>query len=90
MLLLLFTLGLEYSAEELTHGLRTGTVPGLVDAAANFVPGFGAGLLLGWDVTTAILLGGVTWISSSGVVSKVLTDLDRLSNRETPPSSTSW
>lgn len=84
VLLLLFTLGLEYSADELRHGLRTGLVPGAVDAAANFLPGFGAGLLLGWEVTTAVLLGGVTWISSSGVVSKVLTDLDRLSNRETP------
>ena len=84
VLLLLFTLGLEYSADELRAGLRTGTVPGLVDAVANFTPGFALGLLLGWDTTTAILLGGVTWISSSGVVSKVLTDLRRLGNRETP------
>jgi CPA2 family monovalent cation:H+ antiporter-2 len=84
VLLLLFTLGLEYSAEELRAGLRTGAVPGLVDAVANFTPGFALGLLLDWDTTTAILLGGVTWISSSGVVSKVLTDLRRLGNRETP------
>lgn len=84
VLLLLFTLGLEYSAQELRDGLRTGTVPGLVDAVANFTPGLGLGLLLGWDPTTAILLGGVTWISSSGVVAKVLSDLRRLGNRETP------
>jgi CPA2 family monovalent cation:H+ antiporter-2 len=84
VLLLLFTLGLEYSAEELRAGLRTGAVPGLVDAVANFTPGFVLGLLLGWETTAAILLGGVTWISSSGVVSKVLTDLRRLGNRETP------
>ena len=84
VLLLLFTLGLEYSSDELRSGLKTGTLPGVVDAAANFLPGFGAGLLLGWDTTTAVLLGGVTWISSSGVVAKVLGDLDRLANRETP------
>ena len=84
VLLLLFTLGLEYSADELRSGLRTGAVPGLVDAVANFTPGFALGLLLGWDTTAAILLGGVTWISSSGVVAKVLTDLRRLGNRETP------
>lgn len=84
VLLLLFTLGLEYTADELRHGLRTGTGPGAVDAVANFLPGFGAGLLLGWSTTTAILLGGVTWISSSGVVAKVLADLHRLGNRETP------
>lgn len=84
VLLLLFTLGLEYTGEELRHGLRTGSLSGAVDAAANFAPGFIAGLLLGWGTTPAILLGGVTWISSSGVIAKVLTDLHRLGNRETP------
>ena len=84
VLLLLLTLGLEYTADELRDGLRTGVVPGVVDAALNFGPGFAAGLLLGWDLTTAALLGGVTWISSSGVVAKVLQDLERLGNRETP------
>ncbi len=84
VLLLLFTLGLEYSGDELRMGLRTGAVPGLVDAVANFAPGLGLGLLLGWETTAAILLGGVTWISSSGVVAKVLGDLKRLGNRETP------
>lgn len=84
VLLLLFTLGLEYTADELRHGLRTGTRPGFVDAVANFVPGFLAGALLGWETTAAIALGGVTWISSSGVVAKVLSDLHRLGNRETP------
>lgn len=84
VLLLLFALGLEYTADELRHGLRTGTGSGLIDAVANFIPGFVAGLALGWETTTAVLLGGVTWISSSGVVAKVLTDLHRLGNRETP------
>ena len=84
VLLLLFTLGLEYTGDELQNGLKTGAVPGLVDAVANFTPGLGLGLLLGWETTAAILLGGVTWISSSGVISKVLGDLRRLGNRETP------
>jgi monovalent cation:H+ antiporter-2, CPA2 family len=84
VLLLLLTLGLEYSPDELRQGLRTGMVPGVVDAVINFVPGFVVGLVLGWEPATAALLGGVTWVSSSGVVSKVLADLDRLGNRETP------
>lgn len=84
VLLLLFTLGLEYSTAELSHGLRTGLKPGGTDAVLNFLPGFIVGVLLGWSSTAAILLGGVTWISSSGVVSKVLSDLNRLGNRETP------
>src|SRR5215207_117909 len=59
VLLLLLALGLEYSAEDLREGLHGGVVAGVVDAAVNFTPGFAAGLLLGWDATTAILLGGV-------------------------------
>ena len=84
VLLLLLALGLEYTADELRVGLRSGLVPGAVDAVVNFTPGFGAGLLLGWGTTVSILLGGVCWVSSSGVTSKVLSDLDWLSNRETP------
>lgn len=84
VLLLLLTLGLEYTSEELRHGLRTGLAPGAVDAVANFVPGFAVGLLLGWDAPGAVLLGGVSWVSSSGIVAKVLNDLGRLGNRETP------
>jgi CPA2 family monovalent cation:H+ antiporter-2 len=84
VLLLLLTLGLEYTADELRQGLRAGGVPGAVDAAANFTPGFVAGLVLGWGPTAAVLLGGVTWVSSSGVAAKVLSDLGRLSDPETP------
>jgi len=84
VLLLLLTLGLEYSGHELRHGLRTGLRPGAVDAIVNFAPGFAGGLLLGWTVPAAVLLGGVSWVSSSGIVAKVLADLDRLGNRETP------
>jgi CPA2 family monovalent cation:H+ antiporter-2 len=84
VVLLLLTLGLEYTAEELTATLRTSIVPGAVDLVLNFTPGFAAGLLLGWGTTTAVLLGGVTYISSSGVVAKTLDDLGRTGNRETP------
>jgi monovalent cation:H+ antiporter-2, CPA2 family len=83
VVLLLFMLGLEYSGEELQENLRTGLPTGVVDLVLNFPPGLVLGLLLGWDAVTAILLGGVTYISSSGVVSKLLHDLDRLGNRET-------
>jgi CPA2 family monovalent cation:H+ antiporter-2 len=84
VLLLLFTLGLEYSEGELRSGLRSGVAPGVVDMALNFTPGVLFGLVLGWDPLAAILLGGVTWITSSGVVAKVLSDLGRLGFRETP------
>lgn len=84
VLLLLFALGLEYSDTELRDGLRTGWTSGVVDMVLNALPGFAMGMLLGWSPLASVLLGGATWISSSGVVSKVLTDLGRLGFRETP------
>ena len=84
VLLLLFALGLEYSESELRNGLRSGIAPGVVDMLLNATPGVAAGFLLGWDPLAAVLLGGITWITSSGVVSKVLSDLGRLGFRETP------
>ncbi|MEM9561192.1 MAG: cation:proton antiporter [Actinomycetota bacterium] len=84
VLLLLFALGLEYSDVELRHGLQQGLGSGFADFVLNAGPGFAVGLLLGWEPLAAVLLGGVTWISSSGVISKVLADLGRLGNRETP------
>lgn len=84
VILLLFMLGLEYTGDELSSSLRAGLPAGLVDLVANLTPGLAVGLLLGWDPVAALLLGGVTYISSSGVIAKLLTDLDRIGNRETP------
>jgi K+:H+ antiporter subunit KhtU len=84
VVLLLFTLGLEYAPEELLASLRTGARAGLVDAALGALPGAGLALLLGWGPAGAVAMAGVTWVSSSGVIAKVLRDLGRLGNRETP------
>lgn len=84
VLLLLLALGLEYTGDELRAGLRTSGRAALSDGVLNFTPGLALGFLLGWEPTAAILLGGVSWISSSGVVSKILSDLGWLANRETP------
>ncbi|GAA1361055.1 cation:proton antiporter [Arthrobacter rhombi] len=84
VVLLLLMLGLEYTAKELVTGLRRSWVAGLIDLVLNFVPGAALALILGWGVIGALVLGGVTYISSSGICAKVLSDLGRLGNRETP------
>ncbi|UCM87751.1 cation:proton antiporter [Streptomyces marincola] len=84
VILLLLMLGLEYSPTELVDSLRTQYPSGVVDLVLNATPGAVAGLLLGWGPVGALALAGVTYISSSGVIAKVLTDLNRLGNRETP------
>ncbi len=84
VLLLLFMLGLEYTGDELKKSLRLGITAGVIDFALNFTPGMAAGLLLRWRLLPAVLLGGITYISSSGVIAKVLTELKRMDKLETP------
>jgi CPA2 family monovalent cation:H+ antiporter-2 len=84
VILLLFMLGLEYTGQQLRDNLRTGLAAGLMDFLLNFPPGLVAGLLLGWGPLASILLGGVTYISSSGIVARVLAELGRLNSPETP------
>jgi CPA2 family monovalent cation:H+ antiporter-2 len=82
--LLLLSLGLEYSADELVANLRRNAPAGVVDLLLNATPGFALGLLLGWGPIAAIALAGVTYVTSSGIVVKLLSDLGHLGNRETP------
>ena len=84
VLLLLFMLGLEYTGAELVANLRSALPAAIVDFALNFTPGLVSGLLLKWKPLAAVLLGGVTYVSSSGVIAKVLAELRRLNNPETP------
>ncbi|MGY1683849.1 cation:proton antiporter [Geodermatophilus sp. SYSU D01176] len=84
VVLLLLALGLEFTAGELFTSLRHHGPSGLVDLLLNAPPGFVAGLLLGLPWQGALALAGVTWISSSGIVARLLGDLGRLANRETP------
>ncbi|WP_082097215.1 cation:proton antiporter [Demequina silvatica] len=84
IVLLLLLLGLEYSPDDLRVGMRTTWQAGLLDLALNATPGLLVGLMMGWSVTASVLLAGVTYISSSGIIARLLDDFDRVANRETP------
>jgi monovalent cation:H+ antiporter-2, CPA2 family len=84
LILLLFMLGLEYTATELLETLKTQRPVAAADLFLNFVPGFLAGLLLGFGMVPAVVLGGITYVSPSGIVAKLLSDLGWIGNRETP------
>jgi monovalent cation:H+ antiporter-2, CPA2 family len=60
VILLLFTLGLEYTASELVGTLRTSAVGGLLDLVLNAAPGAILALVMGWGPVAALALGGVT------------------------------
>lgn len=84
VVLLLLLLGLEYSPIDLKNGVRMTWQAGLLDGFANTIPGFATGLILGWSPAASLLLGGVTYVSSSGIIARLLDDFDRYANRETP------
>lgn len=84
VVLLLLMIGLEYSPKELLVSVIGNRRIGLLDALLNAVPGAIAGWLMGWGAIGSLILAGVTWVSSSGVIVRMLADLGRMANRETP------
>lgn len=84
VVLLLLTLGLEFSLGEFSTSLRRHLPSAVVDLLLNATPGAVAGWLLGLDPVGILALAGITYISSSGVIARLLGDLGRLGNRETP------
>ena len=84
VILLLFLLGLEYSAGELVRNLKTHYVSGLFDFVLNATPGAIVGIIMGWSPAGVMAMAGVTYATSSGIAAKLLGDLGRLGNRETP------
>lgn len=84
VILLLVMLGLEYSASQLRASLRSQAPVGMLDGLLNAVPGAAVALLAGWGAVAAVALAGITWVSSSGVIAKMLSDSGWLANQETP------
>ena len=82
--LLLLLLGLEYSGDELVGTVRQQWWAGLVDVVLNSLPGLICGFLLGWGLLGAVALGGITYISSSGIVAQVVKDLKWRRKPEVP------
>lgn len=71
-ILLLLMLGLEHSGPNLVEGFRERKSTGIIDIAVNGIPGAVAGLLLGWGPVGALALGGITYVSSSGIAAQMM------------------
>lgn len=83
IVLLLFFLGLEFSLGRLTAARRMVMVGGMVDLVVNGGLGLVVGLALLGPGPEAVLLAGLIYISSSGIVTRALFDLRRLADDET-------
>lgn len=83
VIFLLLFLGLEFRVTRFIASGRQTLVAGGFDFLFNFPVGLAIGLVAGLSVFESFLLGGILYVTSSGIVVKGLIDLRRLANRET-------
>ncbi len=84
LILLLFSLGLEFDQDEFYGNARALLLSGGTRIAINMIVGFGFGLWVGWGTREALIIAGMTATSSSAIITKLLIEFRRLANRETP------
>src|SRR6266850_8401617 len=83
ILFLLFYLGLEFSLGRLIKAGRVIVLGGTIYIALNFGLGVGFAWLMDWPLREMLVAAGITTISSSAIVAKMLVDLKRTANPET-------
>lgn len=74
-ILLLLLLGLEYSSYDLAKAFTERRSSGLVDLVVNGTPGVVIGLILDWGIVGAVALGGITYVSSSGIAAQLIKEM---------------
>jgi len=74
-IMLLLLLGLEYSAYDLAKAFKERKSAGIIDFFANATPGFLLGWFLGWGIGGALALGGITYVSSSGIAAQLIKEM---------------
>ncbi|MCU1569656.1 MAG: cation:proton antiporter [Naasia sp.] len=84
LILLLFNLGLEFDQDAFLGNAGRLLLSGGTYILVNLAVGFGYGFLLGWGTQEALVIAGMTATSSSAIVTKLLIELGRLANPETP------
>lgn len=84
LILLLFNLGLEFDQDEFFSNAGKLIVSGGSYILINMGVGFAFGFMLGWGTREALVVAGITATSSSAIVTKLLIELKRLANPETP------
>jgi CPA2 family monovalent cation:H+ antiporter-2 len=84
LVLLLFSLGLEFDQDAFFTGagrlLLSGGSYILINTGAGLLFGF----LIGWGPREALIIAGMIGTSSSAIITKLLIELKRLANEETP------
>ncbi len=84
LIFLLFNLGLEFDQDEFFSNAGKLLISGGSYIIVNMGIGFAFGFMVGWGTREALVIAGMTATSSSAIVTKLLIELRRLANPETP------
>lgn len=84
LIVLLFHLGVEFPLEQVVASGRRVLQGALAYIGLNVGAGLALGFALGWGTAEALVIAGAVGISSSAIVTKLLVELRRLTNAETP------
>jgi CPA2 family monovalent cation:H+ antiporter-2 len=84
LVLLLFHLGVEFPVEQVLGSGRRLFIAAAFYIGLNVTAGLLLGFALGWGTSEALVIAGALGISSSAIATKLLIELHRLTNAETP------
>ena len=84
LIVLLFALGVDFPVEAVLESGRRLVGAAFAFIAINVTGGLLLGFALGWGTSEALVIAGAVGISSSAIVTKLLVELRRLTNAETP------
>ena len=84
LILLLFNLGVEFPLEQVLGGGKRLFLAAGSYIVMNIGAGLALGFALGWGTSEALVIAGALGISSSAIATKLLIELRRLANAETP------
>nr|BAL58645.1 monovalent cation:H+ antiporter-2, CPA2 family [Candidatus Acetothermum autotrophicum] len=82
-MLLLFTIGLDFSPERLQRSGRRMLIATALDAVINLPLGVLVGIALGFDLLSALVLGGVIYNNSTSIIARLIIDSRRSALPET-------
>jgi len=83
IILLLFYLGLEFSLDRIMQAWKLVARGGVLDLVINGGLGFAVGVALFGVTAEALIVAGIIYVSSSGIITQALFDFRRLADDET-------
>lgn len=81
VIFMLFGLGLEFSFKKLLKVGNVALITALIGSGMTFFMGYNVGVILGWESTDSLFLGGILCISSTMIIFRAYSDSGLISQK---------